>query len=83
MVADGSGELYTKSSAQALALACSMAGACLPGRALVEATGSLYNHHIQAANRGLSWEETYFRGWRSWPPGWRPSRRPGSTGPGC
>ena len=61
MVADGSGELYTKSSAQALALACSMAGACLPGRALVEATGSLYNHHIQAANRGLSWEETYFR----------------------
>lgn len=60
MVVDGTGELYTKASAQALALACSMAGAILPGKPLVEATGSLYNHHIQAANRGLSWEETYF-----------------------
>ena len=61
LVADGAGELYTKSAAQALALACSMAGAYLPGRPLVEATGSLYNQHIQAANWGLSREETYAR----------------------
>ena len=61
LVADGTGELYTKSAAQALALACSMAGAYLPGRPLVEATGSLYNQHIQAANWGLTREETYAR----------------------
>ena len=61
MVVDGTGELYTKAAAQALTLAATMAGAYLPGRALVEATGSLYNHHIQAANWSLSWEETYFR----------------------
>ena len=61
MVVDGDGELYTKSAAQALALAATQAGAWLPGMPLVEATGSLYNHHIQAANWGMTWEETYFR----------------------
>jgi len=60
MVVDGTSELYTKSAANALALAASMAGCTLPGRALVEATGSLYNQHIQARNRGLSLEETYY-----------------------
>ena len=59
MVVDGTTELYTKSAADALAFAASMAGCTLPGRALVEATGSLYNQHIQARNRGLSLEETY------------------------
>jgi len=60
MVVDGDTELYTKAAAQELALAASMAGCTFPGKALVEATGSLYNQHIQAKNRGLSREETYF-----------------------
>lgn len=60
LVVDGSTELYTKSAAQELVLAANLAGCRFPGRPLVEATGSLYNQHIQAKNLGLSWEETYF-----------------------
>ncbi len=60
LVVDGATELYTKSAAQELVLAASLAGCRFPGRPLVEATGSLYNQHIQAQNLGLSWEETYF-----------------------
>lgn len=63
LVVDGSTELYTKSAAQELVFAANMAGCCFPGRPLVEATGSLYNQHIQARNLGLSWQETY--AWRA------------------
>ena len=58
-VVDGETELYTKALAQDLALAANLAGAALPGKPLVEGTGSLYNQHILAARRGMSWEETY------------------------
>lgn len=60
LVVDGSTELYTKSAAQTLVLAASLAGCRFPGRPLLEATGSLYNQHIQAQNLGLGLEETYF-----------------------
>lgn len=61
ILVDGGGELYTKSAAQELALAANGAGCMLPGKPLVEGTGSLYNQHIQAKRLGLDWEETYFR----------------------
>lgn len=60
LVVDGSTELYTKAAAQELITAASFAGCLFPGKPLVEATGSLYNQHIQAKNLGLSWQETYF-----------------------
>lgn len=60
IVVDGDGELYTKAAAQALALAVSLAGGLLPGKPLVEGTGSLYNQHITAKNLGVSLEEAYF-----------------------
>lgn len=60
IVVDGDGELYTKAAAQALALAVSLAGGLLPGKPLVEGTGSLYNQHIAAKNLGVSLEEAYF-----------------------
>lgn len=60
VVVDGTTELYTKAAAQELVLAANLAGCRFPGRPLIEATGSLYNQHIQARNLGLSWEETYF-----------------------
>lgn len=59
VVVDGTTELYTKSAAQELVLAANAAGCRFPGRPLAEATGSLYNQHIQARNLGLSWQETY------------------------
>lgn len=60
VVVDGATELYTKAAAQELVLAANLAGCRFPGRPLIEATGSLYNQHIQARNLGLGWEETYF-----------------------
>lgn len=60
VVVDGTTENYTKAAAQELILAANQAGCHFPGRPLVEATGSLYNQHIQARNLGLSWQETYF-----------------------
>ena len=60
IVVDGADELYTKAAAQELALAANMAGCALPGKPLVEGTGSLYNQHILAQRLGLGWEETYF-----------------------
>ena len=59
ILVDGDSELYTKSAAQELALAASMAGCTFPGKPLVEGTASLYNQHILAKQLGLSWEETY------------------------
>lgn len=60
VLADGCGELYTKQAAQALVLAANLSGCLFPGKPLVEGTGSLYNQHILAAQRGLSLGETYF-----------------------
>ena len=60
VVVDGCTESGTKAAAQELVLAANQAGCRFPGRPLVEATGSLYNQHIQARNLGLSWQETYF-----------------------
>ena len=60
VIVDGTTESYTKAAAQELILAANQAGCRFPGRPLVEATGSLYNQHIQARNLGLSWQETYF-----------------------
>lgn len=60
ILADGDGELYTKSAAQALTLAANLAGCAFPGKPLVEGTGSLYNQHILASRLGLGLEETYF-----------------------
>ena len=59
-IVDGSGELYTKQAAQALALAANLAGCLLPGKPLVEGPGSLYNQRILAEQRNCSWEEAYF-----------------------
>ncbi|MBE6910629.1 MAG: NAD(P)H-dependent oxidoreductase [Ruminococcaceae bacterium] len=52
LIVDGGGELYTKSAAAELALALNSAGSALPGRPLVEATGSLQNFRVQAKNLG-------------------------------
>lgn len=61
MVVDGESELYTKQLAQEMTLAANLAGCAFPGKPLVEATGTLYNQHILAAQRNLSWKETYFQ----------------------
>lgn len=60
VVVDGDSELYTKQLAQELVLSASMSGCAFMGKPLVEATGSLYNQHILAKQRSLSWKETYF-----------------------
>lgn len=59
MLIDGEGELYTKQMAHMLALSSNLAGCAFPGRALVEATGSMANLNVQAKRRKLSLEETY------------------------
>lgn len=59
LIVDGESELYTKAAAQELALAVTNAGGRMPGKALVEGTGSLYNQHILAKRYGLGPEETY------------------------
>ena len=59
VIVDGAGELYTKQAARELVLAADLAGCALPGKPLVEGTGSLYNQHIQAGLLHLSWEQTY------------------------
>jgi len=48
VIIDGSGELYTKSTARELVLTANMAGCTFPGKPLVEATGSLRNFQVQA-----------------------------------
>jgi multimeric flavodoxin WrbA len=48
IVAEGQSELYTKSSARALAFAANRAGCAFVGRPLVEATGSLANFQVLA-----------------------------------
>lgn len=54
MILDGAGELYTKQTADMLALAANLAGCRFPGKPLVEATGSLDNWNVQSLRRGVS-----------------------------
>lgn len=48
LIVDGSGELYTKSTAAELTLAANLAGCSFVGRPLVEGTGSLTNFRVQS-----------------------------------
>ena len=59
IIADGAGELYTKSAAAGAALALNLAGCALVGRPLVEGTGSLANFTVQANNLGAGLMEAY------------------------
>ena len=61
VVVDGCGELYTKAAARELVLAANLAGCAFVGRPLTEATGSLRNFTVQAANAACSPEEAYRR----------------------
>lgn len=60
LLVDGESELYTKQLAQEIVLSANMAGCAFFGKPLVEGTGSLYNQHILAAQRGTDLQETYF-----------------------
>ena len=59
MLLDGAGELYTKQTADQLALAANLAGCLFPGKPLVEATGSLENWRVQSRRRGVEPEAAY------------------------
>jgi multimeric flavodoxin WrbA len=59
MIIDGAGELYTKQTADMLALAANLAGCRFPGKPLAEATGSLENWNTQALRRGVAPAEAY------------------------
>lgn len=59
VLADGAGDLYTKSAGRELVLAASLAGCTFPGRPLVEAAGDLRNFTVQAKNAMCSLEEAY------------------------
>ena len=59
MIVDGAGELFTKQTADMLALAANLAGCRFPGKPLVEATASLDNWRVQAVRREVSTEEAY------------------------
>lgn len=61
IIVDGAGEMYTKSTATELALALNQGGCALPGRPLVEGTGSLKNFAIQAKNLGTDLLGAYFQ----------------------
>lgn len=52
MIIDAQSELYTKSTAEELALALNLCGSALVGRSLVEGTASLENFRISARNLG-------------------------------
>jgi len=59
MIIDGAGELYTKQTADMLALAANLSGCRFPGKPLVEATGSLDNWNVQSLRRGVSLAQAY------------------------
>ncbi len=61
LIVDGAGEESTKSVGKHAAWTMNMAGALLPGRPLVEGTGSLMNHQVLADRWQVSLEEAYFR----------------------
>ena len=59
VLVDGSGELYTKSTAAELTLAANLAGCSFVGRPLVEGTGSLSNFRVQANTLGCDLNGAY------------------------
>jgi multimeric flavodoxin WrbA len=59
IILDGAGELYTKQTADMLALAANLAGCRFPGKPLVEATGTLDNWNVQSLRRGVSLAGAY------------------------
>ncbi len=59
IVVDGQGEFFTKALARRLAFTINAAGCTLPGRPLVEATGSLGNFHVLSGVTGESPETVY------------------------
>jgi len=61
MIVDGGGEDSTKSVGKHIAWTLNMAGALLPGRPLVEGTGSLMNHQVLADRWQISRAEAYAR----------------------
>jgi len=58
---DGQGDTWTKDAGRRLAFAASMAGAVLPGKSLVEATGSLGNFAVTAKNMRTTNGQAYVR----------------------
>ena len=59
IIVDGSSELYTKALARRLAFSANRAGCTLPGKPLVEATGSMGNFHVLATIRGTELIDIY------------------------
>jgi len=59
LIVDGSGELYTKSTAAELTLAANLSGCSFIGRPLVEGTGSLSNFRVQADLMHTDLEHAY------------------------
>ena len=59
ILVDGPGELFTKQVGRELAFFANQAGMDLPGKPMVEATGSLYNFRTQAKLQGVDVEEAY------------------------
>lgn len=59
IIVDGGGEFYTKAIARRFAFSANMAGCVFPGKALVEATGSLGNFHVISSVTGMPPEEVY------------------------
>lgn len=59
IIVDGGGEFYTKAIARRFAFSANAAGCVFPGRALVEATGSLGNFHVLSSITGKTPLEVY------------------------
>ena len=59
VIVDGCQELYTKETGREIVFTMNRAGCTLPGGSLVEATGSLKNYMIHAANGNLTLQEAY------------------------
>ena len=56
---DGVDDYYTKDAGRRLAFAASMAGCTLPGKSLVEGTGSLKNYQVQAKTQQTTLRGAY------------------------
>lgn len=52
IIVDGGGEFFTKAIARRFAFSANMCGCIFPGKALVEATGSLGNFHVLSMTQG-------------------------------
>lgn len=59
VIVDGESELFTKSVAREITFAANQAGCYFPGRAMVEATGSMQNFMIQATNASTDVKSAY------------------------